>query len=99
MLSHAFWLRRFNGDSGIIGRTLRLDGEPYDVVGVMPPRFAIPYGAEVWAPLALSDARWADRKLDTLMAVARLAPGRTLEEAQEEWRTVVARQAAAVPRD
>ncbi len=97
VLSHAFWLRRFNGDSGIIGRTLRLDGEPYEVVGVMPPRFAIPYGAEVWAPLALSDARWADRKLDTLMTFARLAPGRTLEEAQEEWRTVVARQAAEFP--
>ena len=52
VLSHAFWLRRFDGDPAIVGTTLRLDGEPHEVVGVMPPRFVVPYGAEVWAPLA-----------------------------------------------
>ena len=63
----------------------------------MPPRFVLPYGADVWAPLAYTEAQWSDRKSQNLMTFARLAPGRSLAEAQEEWRTVVARQAAEFP--
>ncbi len=97
VLSHAFWTRRFNADPSLLGQTIRLDGAPYEVVGVMPPRFVLPYGADVWAPLAYSDEKWADRKSDSLMTFARLVPGRTLADAQEEWRAVVARQAAEFP--
>jgi putative ABC transport system permease protein len=97
ILSHTFWTRRFNADPALLGRTIRLDGTPYEVVGVMPPRFVLPYGADVWAPLAYTEAQWSDRKSQDLMTFARLAPGRSLAEAQEEWRTVVARQAAEFP--
>jgi hypothetical protein len=47
VLSHAFWQRRFGGDRGVVGRTIRLDGEPLMVVGVMPPEFNFPRGAEM----------------------------------------------------
>ena len=97
VLSHTFWTRRFNADAGLLGRTIRLDGEPYEVVGVMPPRFVLPYGADVWAPLSFSEEKWADRKSDSLMTFARLAPGQSFNDAQEEWRAVVARQAAEFP--
>ena len=86
ILSHTFWTRRFNADPALLGRTIRLDGTPYEVVGVMPPRFVLPYGADVWAPLAYTEAQWADRKAQNLMTFARLAPGRSLAEAREEWR-------------
>ena len=52
VLSHAAWRDRFGGDPAIVGRTLRLDGEAQTVVGVMPPGFDYPRGAEDRAPLA-----------------------------------------------
>jgi putative ABC transport system permease protein len=97
ILSHALWLRRFNADPGILGTTLRLEGAPHEVIGVMPPRFVVPYGSEVWAPIAYDDAAWADRKRDYLMTFGRLADGETLESARAELRSVVARQAAEFP--
>ncbi len=97
VISHAAWQRRFGGDPGIVGRTIRLEGEPYEVVGVMPPRFAIPYGADVWAPLALADAAWADRTGGNLMVFGRIAAGHSLDDAREELRAIAARQAAEHP--
>ncbi len=97
VISHAAWQRRFGADPGIVGRTIRLEGEPFEVVGVMPPRFAIPYGADVWAPLALTDTAWADRTAGNLMVFGRLTAGRSLDEAREELRAIAARQAADHP--
>ncbi|MGE0042634.1 MAG: ADOP family duplicated permease [Vicinamibacterales bacterium] len=97
LLAFALWQRRFAGDPGIIGQVVRLDGEPYEVIGVMPPRFAIPFGAEVWSPLAFDDAGWAERKRGYLMAFARLAPGQSIDAARAEFGGVVSRQAAAHP--
>ena len=97
ILSHALWLRRFNADPGIVGTTLRLDGTPHEVVGVMPPRFVVPYGSDVWAPIAYDDAAWADRKRDYLLTFGRLADGQTLESARAELEAVVARQAVEFP--
>lgn len=97
VLSHAAWQRRFAADPAILGRTIRLDGEPYEVVGVMPPRFAIPYGAEIWAPFAYTDAQWQQRKTGNLMVFARLAGGRSIEDARDEFTAIVARQAAEHP--
>jgi putative ABC transport system permease protein len=97
ILSHALWLRRFNADPAILGTTLRLEGAPHEVIGVMPPRFVVPYGSEVWAPIAYDDAAWADRKRDYLLTFGRLADGQTLEAARAELEAVVARQAAEFP--
>jgi putative ABC transport system permease protein len=97
ILSHAFWQRHFQGDPGVLGRTLRLEGAPYEIVGVMPPRFVVPYGSEVWAPIAYDDATWADRKRDYLMTFGRLADGQTLQAARAEFEAVVARQAQEFP--
>ena len=57
VLGHALWTRLFAADPAIVGQTVRLDGEPYEVVGVAPPGFAIPLGAQVWAPLAYTPTR------------------------------------------
>ncbi|MCC6991309.1 MAG: ABC transporter permease [Acidobacteria bacterium] len=97
VLSHAAWLRRFGGTADVLGRSIRLDGEPYEIVGVMPPRFAIPYGADVWAPLAYDDTQWQQRTSGTLMTFARLAPGRSLADARAEFTALAARLAAAHP--
>jgi len=52
ILSYGLWQRRFGGDSGVIGRTILLDGTPTIVAGVMPLDFRAPNGAEAWSTLA-----------------------------------------------
>ena len=79
-------------------RTLRLDGAPYEVIGVMPPRFVVPYGADVWAPLAYDRGalgRPQARGPDDVRAAG--AGPHASTTAREEWRAVVARQAAEFP--
>ncbi len=97
ILSHALWQRRYGGDPGVVGTTVRLEGVPHEVIGVMPPRFVVPYGSDVWAPIAYDDAAWTDRKRGYLMTFGRLRDGQTLEAARGELQTVVARQAAEFP--
>ena len=52
VLGHRLWSDRFGGDPGVVGQTIQLNREPYTVVGVAPPGFSYPEGAEVWVPLA-----------------------------------------------
>lgn len=93
LLNHAFWLRRFNADPDIIGRTLRLDGETVTVVGVMPPEFG---EREAWGtadlirPMAFSDSERAVRGNHYLDVFARLKPGLTLAQANAGLGTLAA---------
>ena len=94
LLNHAFWLRRFNADPEVVGRTLRLDGVPVTVVGVMPPEFSDRQGwssADLIRPLAFSDAESAVRGNHYLDVFARLKPGVTLGQANAGLATLAAR--------
>ena len=51
VLNHATWVRRFGADPKVVGTTMTLDGGPVEIVGVMPPGFDIPSGAEFWMPV------------------------------------------------
>jgi putative ABC transport system permease protein len=55
ILGHGLWTRRFGGDRTIVGRTISLNGVPYEVLGVMPQAFAHPEDADLWTPLARSE--------------------------------------------
>ncbi|HEX2187337.1 MAG TPA: ABC transporter permease [Longimicrobiaceae bacterium] len=88
MLSHEAWRRELGGDPGAVGRTLSIDGQPFEVVGVLPQGFVGPMGeADVWfaldLPAVLSDPA-AARGQHWLGVVGRLAPGVGLEAAQQE---------------
>jgi len=94
VLSHAAWQRLFAGDPGVLGKTVRLDGEPLEVVGVLPRGFVGPLGAaDVWRPLDLaphlSDPIRARRR-QWLGLVGRLAPGATVEGARREVAAIAA---------
>ncbi|HWM90653.1 MAG TPA: ABC transporter permease [Thermoanaerobaculia bacterium] len=85
LLSHGLWQRRFGGDAGIVGRTVGLDGEPHQVIGVMPADFRSPVEAvpvQLWVPLAPSPI--PDRKQRQLLVYGRLADGISLQTAREE---------------
>jgi putative ABC transport system permease protein len=94
MLSHAFWQSEFGGDRRVLGKTLRINGRPREVVGVLPRGFVGPMGAaELWFPLdlgpTLNDPVRA-RKTHWLGFVGRLAPGATVEGAQRELEAIAA---------
>ena len=92
VLGHALWSRLFAEDPGIIGRTVRVDGEPYEVIGIAPPGFAIPLGTQIWSPLAKTPDEWNDRRNRWLITVGRLQPGSTLADARAELGAIAERQ-------
>jgi putative ABC transport system permease protein len=88
VVSHGFWERVLGSNAAIVGTTITLDTLPFTVVGVMPPGFEFPTATTVdaWAPLAFDpkDVHGRSRRARSLMVVGRLAPGVTMQEAQNE---------------
>src|SRR3990170_287146 len=86
LLSYGLWQRVFGGDETIVGRTIRLDGEPYDVVGVMPRTFRFPQAAiELWVPLPDVDPEPLPPgafRIELVPVVAKLAPGVSIEQGE-----------------
>lgn len=82
LLGHDIWLTRFGGDPATVGATVRIPGtapdERYHVVGVMPPGFSFPEGANFWTPVRTTFAR------PTIPAFARLAPDVTVDALRAE---------------
>jgi predicted permease len=103
VISHALRQDMFAGSSHVLGRTLQLDGTPYQIIGIMPPEFGFPhqsdlaYGngrietTQLWLPSSLTPAEQADRDESSSFAMARLKPGVTLSEARAETSTLVSR--------
>src|SRR5690349_7808171 len=88
VISDGLWRRRFGTDPQIVGKSIQLNGEPYTIVGVMPPDFNFPnLNYEVWAPLALDSAKY-DRTHGFLQAVARLKPNVTVEQARTDLQSI-----------
>ncbi len=84
VLSHDAWKTRFGGDPNIVGRSLVLNQQSYQVIGVMGPEFKWPNQVELWVPIAMPPARYHDhnyRYNENLFGAARLRPGVTLQQA------------------
>ncbi|MGZ6162272.1 MAG: ADOP family duplicated permease [Myxococcaceae bacterium] len=105
VLSEAMWRRRFGGDPVVLGRTLSLDGEPVQVVGVLPAAFRLPATAQLWVsararvpehPTYPIDPE-TDRSRHFLTVVGRLRPGWNPGAAAAALSTVQARLARAFP--
>ncbi len=97
VLGHALWTRRFASDRSIVGRTVRLDGESYEVVGIAPEGFQMPLGAQVWAPISYDAKAWEIRTDANFTVIGRLADGASLETARAEFNAIVERQRKAYP--
>src|SRR5215471_7138207 len=101
ILTHALWQRRFAGDPGVVGRSLTLNGDPYQVIGVTRADFDFPGifvpGARVdlFVPFPLTDE--TDRYGNTLAIIGRLKPGKSITEARAEFRLLVDRLHTAHP--
>ncbi|HTM16553.1 MAG TPA: ABC transporter permease [Terracidiphilus sp.] len=86
ILSHAIWRRVFAANPGIVGTTIRIDGTPYSVVGIMPDGFAYPSEAEIWGPLAFApdDLSENSRGGHGLEVLGRIKPGLSLAQVQSD---------------
>jgi putative ABC transport system permease protein len=93
LLSHGLWKRRFGSNPNIVGQTLQLNGEPFTVVGVMPPgAWFANTRAEMWVPFAFAPTdQTNDRRSHFVFVVARLASDVTLEQALRQMK-MIARQ-------
>ncbi len=98
LVGYRSWLNRFGADRELVGRTLRLDGRPVTVVGVLPPEFKLPDEAELWMPRAAQSHDEANRAADYMMGIARLAPGSTRAQAGAEVERIAASLSEAYPR-
>ena len=83
VISHRFWQSAFNGIADLASLRLRISGQPFAVVGVMPPQFDFPLGTDVWTPRE-QVSRNPYRTGHNWLAVARLEDGASLEAARAE---------------
>ena len=101
LLGFGTWMRRYGGDRNAIGRALTLNGQPYQVVGVLPASFTLPRevmptlgvvdDAEVVLPLPLAANAAEVRNREDYNVIATLKPGATMERARAELDTLTAR--------
>lgn len=102
VLSHRLWQGRFGGEPGVVGRTIHVNGVPYEIVGVMPDEFEFPtpWGGrdttQLWTPLVLP-RDGSNRSWHSFGGVARLADGVTPAETDAELKSIAAQLAAAYP--
>jgi predicted permease len=96
VVSHGFWQSRLGGAEDVLGRTITLGGAAYEIVGVAPPGFDYPEGAELWIPRRL-DLEGCGRGCHTFFALGRLADTATLAGARAEADRLAANLSAEFP--
>lgn len=96
LLSYESWRKRFGGDTNILGQSLALNGEPYQVIGIMPARMQYPEpNLEVWTPLAFSPGQLSQRHNHSYSAFGRLKSGITIAAARAQMDLIATRMEAA----
>jgi putative ABC transport system permease protein len=97
LLSYGVWQRKFGGAGDVIGKTLVLNGQSHEVIGVMPPELRLPATAQLWKPLAPPDDVRTQRASFWLPVIGKLKPGITVARAQTEMSGIADRLARAYP--
>lgn len=86
IVSHDFWQNSMHGTSAVLGSKLKVNGQLYTIVGVMPPRFQFPvtYGKSIWTALQLTPDQKTRQGLDNFQVLGRLRSATSLEQARAE---------------
>src|SRR5262249_10907131 len=85
------WQRRFGGDPNIIGKTIALNGVARTVIGVMPPQYNFPRGAEILSPFAFTPQLSSSRQSHGNLTVGRLKKGVSISQARTDLETIARR--------
>src|SRR5882724_10823042 len=88
LLTYNLWQRRFGADPNIVNKTISTNGINRTVIGVMPPDFNYPKGAEIYAPFPMTPELMRNRNNHSYLAIGRLRPGVSLQAAQAEFNTI-----------
>lgn len=101
LISYGFWRTRFNGDPQAVGKTIQLDTNTVDVIGVLPKdfHFGPVRNAEVWVPLHVPQELVTRRNLRWIATVARIAPGMSVSQARADMDAMTAALAKAYPQE
>ncbi|HKS37980.1 MAG TPA: ABC transporter permease, partial [Verrucomicrobiae bacterium] len=92
LISHRLWQERFEGATGVLGKSVTLDGNSYTIVGVLPNGFRFAgLEADVWLPMAFEPWELENRGGHNYQAIGRLKPGVTLAAARAEMKAVTER--------
>jgi len=100
VLSNRLWRTQFGAEPDILGKSVLLDARPYQIIGVMPPGFGFPHATEVmdaakvtdmWIPWAMTAEQRSNRNDSAGNAIGRLRQGVSLEQAQSEMSTLMAK--------
>ncbi len=107
ILSYGFWQRRFGGDPGVIGKTLILNGNNFEIVGVMAPEFSLTREvmltvnaiekADLLLPLPMAESARANRGNEDFNIFARLKPGVSVSQAQADMDLIAGRMKQEYP--
>jgi putative ABC transport system permease protein len=99
IISHAMWRDYFTADPQIVGRSIRINGEPQEVVGVLPDtfQFTLLGRVQVWRPLVFTPESAADRRSLSIVGLGRLRAGATVEQSRDELTQIAARLTASHP--
>src|SRR5262245_33815729 len=96
LLSFGLWQTRYGGKADIIGGTIRVNLQPYTVVGVMPTGEAFPQDTKLWLAITQSPSRLAGEQHDLSM-IGRLGEHTSVEQARAEWKTMAGNLAERDP--
>jgi len=105
LVSYAWWMRRYGGDPGVIGKPIEVDGAEYTVAGVMPRGFAFPpmrsanYSPVIWMSLNVTPEQERTRDAHSFDAIARLKSSAVIAQARAEMEAIAAHLASAYPGD
>jgi putative ABC transport system permease protein len=97
ILSYGLWERRYGSDAKILGKSVKVDGKPFTIVGVMPKGYDYPLSAEAWVPMAFDAKQREQRDSRFLWVVGHLKPEVSIEQARAEMATITKQQADAFP--
>jgi putative ABC transport system permease protein len=99
ILSYGLWKRRYGADAAIVGQTIKVDGDDFTVVGVMPRGFGWQFFGgprQLWVPLGYTKTDYG-RGNNSFLAIARLKPDVTIAQARSEFGAVATRIAKQYP--
>src|SRR2546426_12266934 len=88
LLTYSLWQRRFAADPDTVNKTIETNGVVRTVIGVMPPEFNYPKGAEIYAPLTITPELAQSRGNHSYLGIGRLKPGVSLQGAQADLDTI-----------
>jgi putative ABC transport system permease protein len=88
IISNAFWRRQFGGRSDVLGKTIKLNEEPYSIIGVLPDWFNFHHATEIWTPMDMTRKALGPRGSHSYRAIARLKPNASVREAQAELNSI-----------